>query len=413
LNACVVSRAAPDLPIRRNTIILSATMAVNSAVLQLIAAVSTLTFVLVTGVRGLLGLGPAIFLTFSGLTAVPAGRLMDRIGRTPVMSGGFALGAAGCCVTALATRTGSTPLVILGFGCIGAASGIALLIRTAAGDMYAPERRARGISYVLFGSVFGAILGPTVFSPLFAGKDVQADALTVPWLAAGGLALVALVMVQFVRPDPKSIAELIGARDESTIATAAPLRELVRRPGVIPAMLAALASFAVMVSVMNLTGYVVVEHHHHSQESVFPIIGAHVFGMYALVLVIGALIDRIGRTIALEIGLVVMALSTMGLLQAASVFATAVLLLGLGIGWNISFVAATAQLADRTSPAERGRLLGFNDLLGALFGAGLALLGGYALDVIGVAAMAIGATVIVIAPLLLIARPAHRIEEVA
>jgi MFS family permease len=178
-------------------------------------------------------------------------------------------------------------------------------------------------------------------------------------------------------------------------------------------MLAALASFAVMVSVMNLAGYVVVEHHHHSQDSVFPIIAAHVFGMYALVLVIGAVIDRIGRTIALEIGLVVMALSTIGLLQAESVFATAVLLLGLGVGWNISFVAATAQLADRTSPAERGRLLGFNDLLGALLGASLALLGGYALDVIGVAAMAIGATAIVIAPLLLIARPAHRIEEVA
>src|SRR5258706_575832 len=135
-------------------------MAVNSAVLQLTAAVSSLTFVLVTGVRGLLGLGPAIFLTSSGLTAVPAGRLMERI------------------------------------------------------------------------------------------------------------------------------AELIGARDDVPTEAAAPLRELVGRPGVRPAMLAALASFGVMVSVMNLTGYVVVEHHHHSQHSVFPIIGAHVFGMYALVLVI-------------------------------------------------------------------------------------------------------------------------------
>jgi len=169
-------------------------------------------------------------------------------------------------------------------------------------------------------------------------------------------------------------------------------------------MLAALASFGVMVSVMNLSGYVVVEHHHHSQGSVFPIIGAHVFGMYALVLVIGALIDRIGRAPALQIGLVVMAISTIGLLWVASVWATAVLLLGLGLGWNFSFVAATAQLADRTSPAERGKLLGFNDLLGALFGAGLALLGGYTLDAIGVGALAIGATVIVATPVLLIAR---------
>jgi MFS family permease len=394
-------------------LILSATMAVNSAVLQLTAAVSSLTFVLVTGVRGLLGLGPAIFLTASGLTAVPAGRLMDRFGRTPVMTAGFAVGASGCALTALATRTESTLAVIAGFGLVGASSGVALLIRTAAGDMYPPERRARGISYVLFGSVFGAILGPTVFGPLFAGKDVEADSLTLPWLVAGGIALVALVMVQFVRPDPKRIAELIGSRSEGEQepASAAPLRELVRRPGVIPAMVAALASFGVMVSVMNLSGYVVVEHHHHSQGSIFPIIGAHVFGMYALVLVIGAIIDRTGRTAALEAGLVVMALSTIGLLWVESVFATAVLLLGLGIGWNISFVAATARLADRTSPSERGKLLGFNDLLGALLGAGLALLGGYALDAIGVAALAIGATVIVAAPILLIVRPTARMRE--
>jgi MFS family permease len=403
----MASGSAPGLPIRRNTVILSATMAVNSAVLQLTAAVSSLTFVLVTGVRGLLGLGPAIFLTSAGLTAVPAGRLMDRVGRVPVMTAGFALGAGGCALTALATRIDSTLAVICGFALVGASSGIALLIRAAAGDMYPPARRARGISYVLFGSVFGAILGPTVFGPLFAGKDVEARALTVPWLAAGGLALVALVLVQFVRPDPKRIAELIGNRDGAvTSVAAAPLGELIRRPGVRPAMLAALASFGVMVSVMNLSGYVVVEHYHHSQGSVFPIIGAHVFGMYALVLVIGALIDRIGRVPALQVGLIVMALSTIGLLWVSSVFATAVLLLGLGLGWNFSFVAATAQLADRTSPAERGKLLGFNDLLGALFGASLALLGGYALDAIGVAALAIGATVIVATPVLLIARTA-------
>jgi MFS family permease len=402
----VVSQPSPALPVRRNTVLLAATMAVNSAVLQLVAAVSSLTFVLVTGVRGLLGLGPAIFLTASALTSVPAGRMMDRFGRTPIMSIGFVIGSAGCALTALATRIDSTLAVIAGFALIGAASAVSLLIRAAAGDMYPPERRARGISYVLFGSVFGAILGPTVFSPMFAGKEVEADALTVPWLVAGGISLVALVIVQFVRPDPKKIAELIGSRDQVVMpAVAAPLREIVRRPGVIPAMLAALASFGVMVSVMNLSGYVVVEHFHHHQDSVFPIIGAHVFGMYALVLVIGALIDRVGRTPALEVGLVVMALSTIGMLWVTSVFSTAVLLLGLGIGWNISFVAATAQMADRTSPVERGKLLGFSDQLAAFLAAGLALLGGYALDAIGVAALAIGATVIVVSPILLIARP--------
>jgi MFS family permease len=131
---------------------------------------------------------------------------------------------------------------------------------------------------------------------------------------------------------------------------------------------------------------------------VFPIIGAHVIGMYALVLVIGTLIDRIGRAPALSGGLVVMAISSISLLWVASVPATALALFGLGIGWNLSFVAATAQLADCARPSERGKLLGFNDLLAGLTGATLALLGGLALTEIGVAALAIGAAVLVTVP---------------
>ena len=405
--------ASSDLPVRRNTILLAAVTAVNLTVLQLVAAVASLTFVLVTGFESLLGLGPAIFLTAAALTALPAGRAMDRFGRVPVIVGGLVVGAIGCALTASATRWDSTPLVILGFMLIGAQGATNLLIRTAAGDMYPPERRARGISLVLFGAVFGAILGPAVFSPLFAGKDVDADTLTVPWLAAGGLSIVSLLIALAIRPDPKVIGERIsGASASGPSGPAAPLSEIIRRPGVAPAMIAALASFAVMVSVMNLTGYVVVDHHHHTQDAVFPIVGAHVLGMYALVLVVGTLIDRIGRRIALTGGLLIVAASCSGLLFFDGVVTTALLLFGLGLGWNLSFVAATAELADKSAPAERGKLLGFNDLLAGLLGAGLALAGGVALDVLGVAALAIGATLLALAPAFLITRvrPAEQIS---
>jgi MFS family permease len=154
-----------------------------------------------------------------------------------------------------------------------------------------------------------------------------------------------------------------------------------------------------MVSVMNLTGYMVVDHHHHTQSDVFPIVGAHVLGMYALVLFVGSLIDRMGRLTSLALGLAVMGVSCIGLLWVESVLGTAVLLFGLGLGWNVSFVAATAELADRTAPSERGKLLGFNDLIAALLGASLALLGGAALEGLGVAALAIGATVLVTVPI--------------
>jgi MFS family permease len=337
---------------------------------------------------------------------------MDRFGRVPVIAIGFLLGSAGCVVTAAGTHWDSGIAVVGGFLLLGVSGAVTLLIRTAAGDMYPPERRARGISLVLFGAIFGAIFGPAVFGPLFADKDVAASTLTVPWLAAAGMSLIACALVLTVRPDTKVIAERISADSGANQkpAPAAPLSEIVRRPGVLPAMLAAIASFGVMVSVMNLTGYVVVDHHHHTQGSVFPIIGAHVLGMYALVLVIGRLIDRIGRAPALGGGLFVMAGSCIALMWAESVPLTAALLFGLGLGWNLSFVAATAQLADATSAAERGKLLGLNDLLSGLTGASLALVGGVALDVLGVTALAIGATVLALAPAILLARlrPAAR-----
>jgi len=391
-----------NLPIRRNTVLLALTLGVNSAVLQLVAAISSLTFVLVTGVKGLLGLGPAIFLSSAGLTAMPAGRLMDRLGRVPVLAFGYTLGCIGCLVTALATHTRSTVAVVVGFVLIGSATGIAQLIRTAAGDMYPPERRARGISYVLVGSVLGAVLGATVYTPLFANRKVAAHALTVPWLVAAGISVVAMLVIVWVRPDPRWIAEQIGAlpaaAENAPAENAAPLAEIIRRPGVIPAMLAAFSAQAVMVSVMNLAGYVVVGIHHHPQSDVFPVVSSHVFGMYVLVLVVGALVDRVGRTTSLVAGLFVIGVSTVAMQWFAGVAMTALLLFGLGIGWNISYVAAAAQLADLTRPVERGRLFGLNDLIGAMLGASLALVGGVALESLGVVALAVGAAVLAVAP---------------
>ena len=386
------------LPIRRNTILLSAALAANSAMLQLSAAVASITLALVLDVEGLLGLGPAIVLASGALAALPAGRAMDRFGRVPVLAGGYGVGTAGCVLAAVGSKLSFAPLVLVGLLGVGTASGVALLARTAAGDMYGPRRRARGIALVLFGAVFGAILGPSVFSPLLAGEELDGDSLAPLWLAAGGFMLIGLGLVAAVRPDPQRIAHLLGYEQADRPAARTGLRPLLGRPGVVPALLAGQASFAVMVAVMTLTGAVVVDHHGHEGHHVFPIVAAHVVGMYALVLVVGDLVDRLGRTASLAGGLIVMAASVISLLWIDSVPATAVALFGLGLGWNFSFVAATAELADSTHADERGRLLGFNDLLSGLTGAALALLGGLALEVLGVAALAIGACVLVVLP---------------
>jgi MFS family permease len=377
--------------------------------LQLSAAVASITLVLVLDVEGLLGLGPAIVLASGALAALPAGRAMDRVGRVPVLALGFACGAGGCGLAALGTGIESAPVVLLGLAGVGAATGVALLARAAAGDMYPPERRARGIALVLFGAVFGAFLGPAVFGPLASGGDLDADTLVPLWLAGGAFMVAGAGLVLAVRPDPRHIAALISPEDDHESAPEAPLGELLRRPGVIPSLLAAQASFAVMVALMTLTGAVVVDYHGHQGHDVFPIIAAHVVGMYALVIVVGDVIDRIGRTPALGGGLLIMMVSAISLVWIESVPAMSLALFGLGLGWNFSFVAATAELADQTRPAERGKLLGFNDLLSGGTGAALALIGGVTLSELGTAALAIGGAVLLAVPAVWILRGWRRV----
>jgi MFS family permease len=334
--------------------------------------------------------------------------MMDKVGRVPVLASGFAVGAVGALLTSLGAYRDSGWIAVPGFILIGAAGATGSLARAAAGDMYPPERRARGISYVMFGAVVGAILGPLVFGPIFKGRQLSAPALAVPWLIGGAMMLIALAIVLNVRPDPKRIAELMEA--ESGIGSpaaptpAAPLGELLRRPGVIPAMIVGVVSYAVMTSVMNLTGFVVVQHLHHPQHVIFPIIGAHVLGMYLLMPIVGWIVDRIGRPRALIGGLVILAASTAGLMWFESVVPIAILLFFLGLGWNVSFVAATTQLANLAAPAERGKLLGFNDLVASLSGAVFVLLGGYVLDDFGVNALALGIAVVALAPIVFILR---------
>jgi MFS family permease len=385
-------------PIRRNTVLLAATLTCLSGMVQLAVAVATVTLVLVTGIEGILGLGPAIFLTAGALAALPAGRLMDRHGRVPVLAGGCVAGIVGCLVTALGTGVESAPIVVLGFALVGIAQGTILLARAAAADMYPPARRARGISYVLFGALFGAALGPLVFRPLLAGKELDTHALIVPWLAAAGIMVVGLVLVLMVRPDPRTIARQLhfdagGSNDE----TSAPLREIIARPGVLSALVAAIASFGGMVSVMNLSGYVVIDHGHH-QTDVFTVISLHIVGMYALVLFVGPLIDRIGRRPGQIAGLLLMAVSTLLLAGLDSVLWMSVSLFLLGLGWNIFYVAAVTELADRALPAERGKLIGFTDGLSSFTAVVLVLLGGLAYSAFGVEALGLAATAFVALP---------------
>ena len=100
------------------------------------------------------------------------------------------------------------------------------------------------------------------------------------------------------------------------------------------------------------------------------------------------------------------AVSNASLVWLGGVNGMSLALLGLGIGWNVSYVAATTELVSLTAPAERGRLVGFSDLRASFVAAALALLGGVVYSGAGVTALALTAAALAAIPgLWLAARP--------
>ena len=81
-------------------------------------------------------------------------------------------------------------------------------------------------------------------------------------------------------------------------------------------------------------------------------------------------------------------------------------LLGLGLGWNFSYVAATTELVSLSSPSERGRLVGFSDSSRAPWPRASRSLGGLVYTGGGVVPLAISAAALAALPALwLAARP--------
>ena len=377
-------------PVRRNVLLLAAGMAALYGMVELAAAVATLTFVSAGGSPGLAGLAPALFLASAAVAALPAGRWMDRVGRAPVLRVGFGAGVCGSLAAAIGAFSSSLPVVVLGFVLVGVSTGTVMLSRAAAADMYPPDRRPQGIALVLFGAVFGAVLGPLVFIPLVASGDLQGSSLGPAWLGAAGFMLVGVALAASVRPDPQQIARDIAAEPEEAGAEPEALSRIVRRPGMPSALFGAVASWSVMVALMTLMGSALAGHG-QGQTAIFPVLGAHFVGMFGLFLLVSPVIDRIGRSRALAGGLILLAASTLAVAGTLdSVLLTSVALFGVGLGWNLAYVAATTGLAEGASPMERGKVLGLADLLSGLVGAAFTVGAGFALAAAGIAVVAVG-----------------------
>src|SRR5215204_723671 len=340
---------------------------------------------------GVSGLAISTNVVGAALFAVPATAIVHRYGRRLSLAAGYFTAAVGSILLVSAAMRNSIPLLFLGFFLFGGATAAGLQARYAAVDLAPAAIRGRHLSLVVGATTIGAIIGPSL-APV-AGQTVGQYG--VPTLAgpfvfsATLLALAALMLFGFLRPDPAVVArELFGASGRAAgiaqVGIGAALRLVVSLPAARLGVSAMAIGHVVMIGVMTMTP-VHIRSGGHGADYTLRVVGLvlsfHIAGMFAFAPVVGWLTDRIGRRAVIFAGIAV-------LLTACAVAGTAgqdpVHLAGglmlLGLGWSATMVAGSTLLSDAISGEMRASAQGLSDLVMGLAGAAAGAVSGVVVE---------------------------------
>jgi MFS family permease len=396
--------------IRRNTMLFALSQSFTGAGMQFAYGLGPLMVVALTGSAELAGLSVGLIGLSRFLVSYPVGKITDTYGRKPDILLGLALALIGAVALGFSMSARSTVLLVGGLTVFAMGMSAAQQLRVAATDMFPPHLRAQALGYVAFGSVLGLIISPLVIGVgEAAAHHVGQDPLGLPWLLLPLLIVAGMVLIGFVRPDPKQIGmslELyypgyVPPPPRST-ADSAPfsVAGLVRYAPTRLAIVANAAAQGNMSIVMVLTS-LVLAHHGHSLTAIAFSHMFHTIGMFAFTIPLGMLADRLGRQQVMVPG-VAMTLLGAGLVAFTTGFWPVTLGTFLvGLGWAAANVAATALIADHAETAERGRAIGVADSVAGAISVLTALVTGPVIARLGMPAAGAAAVALAAVPLLM------------
>ncbi len=369
-----------------------------------IAAVTVATIVAkdLLGTQTLAGAPGASVVLGAAMGALLLSSLMSRRGRRAGLALGYGIGVAGALVATASVLVRSFPLLIVGTTLIGFGNSSNQLSRYAAADMAPAARRATAISTVVWAATVGSVIGPQLV-PIASDLAIRAGlpGLSGPYLVpVVFVGVAALLSFGWLRPDPYELADQT-ALDAHAAATTVPrdrLAGILRRPGVMAAIIALVAGQFVMVLIMTMTPLHMTEHG-HGLAAVGAVLSAHTLGMFAFSPISGRLSERFGPVRTIFLGTATLAGSAL-MAAVAPADGGWILFLALfliGLGWNFGFVAGSALLSEHLELHERTRVQGVADGLiwstaaAASLGSGLimAWVGYTALGILGAAVVAI------------------------
>lgn len=355
-----------DRPRRRLTATLFAGNTLSSTSFILAVTVATLAAANLTGNPRLAGVPSALATLGAASGASVLAASSTRFGRRRPFIGWFVVAVVGSVMAAASLEARSFALLVAGTFVIGFGRSVDQVARFAAADMQPAERRGSAIALIVWASTVGSVVGPLLLEPsAAAARSLGLASLSGAYLfAAVGFGVAAIVLAGFLRPDPLTLSVADAPDDDGLVATAAPLRTLLRRPTVQLALSAMLTSQLVMVFVMTMTP-LHIEGAGGTLGTVGWVMMAHTLGMFALSPVTGRLVDRLGPRRMITVGISLLAVSC-GLAATATEAETPVLLASLfllGLGWNFGYVAGSAELQAGLGIGERVRLQGVGDAL--------------------------------------------------
>ena len=428
----VVTQASVPLVVRRNTLLLGAMQCISWVGIQAAATLNAIAAFELTGDKTWAGLPVTAAIAGTAIAAPYAGRLMDRLGRRPVLLTGQVMDMLGCLTAGLSILYGSFGGLVASMLIRGAGTGTTALSRLAAADMYPTAVRARGMSVVVTGGAIGAIAGPGLLNVVALwAKGTGANTLALSWLALSALSLVGVAALALIRPDPRHIAANladyypdavwapkavsdVGAQGAGANAEAGFVASPVPRRYTLTAAIIAIALIQAGMVMVMVTAPLSMKLHGH-EDAVYGVMTGHFAGMLGLSLFIGRLADRVGRRPVLASGALIFIAGAVTAPLFQDPLINGISLFLVGLGWCFCYVAANAIIADTTRPTERGRITGINDLMVSVCGAVASVVGGVLLS--GAGYMTVGAVGIAIGLLPLLAalrlregRPGHYVR---
>src|SRR4030081_1143197 len=288
-----------------------------------------------------------------GLAAgtLPTGAISRADGRRVAFIIGTGCGVLTGLLPALAILRGSFVLFCCATFLGGLYGAVSQSYRFAAADGASAAYRPKAVSWVMAGGVFAGVLGPQlvqwtmdIWPPYLFAFSFAVQA------AVALVAMAVLAGVDAPRPAP---SDLHGGR---------PLVEIVRQPRVIAAALCGVIAYPMMNLVMTSAPLAMKMCGLSVSDSNFGI-QWHIVAMYGPSFFTGSLIARFGAPVIVAIGLSLEAIGAMIGLSGITAMHFWATLIVLGVGWNFSFVGASALVLETHRPQERNKVQAFNDFL--------------------------------------------------